>query len=78
MVGFWTPVANLRRPDMKDGWSQTPALSSGGAGGVGGGVKIIDITDDSFLPPQTWQFPEVGEEELQEIIRKLEDRFLPR
>ena len=49
----------------------------GGAGGAGGGVKIIDIMDDSFLPPQTWQFPEVGEEELQEIIRKLEDRFLP-
>ena len=38
----------------------------------------MDIMDDSFLPPQTWQFPEVGEEELQEIIRKLEDRFLPR
>ena len=36
-----------------------------------GGV-IVDITDDSFLEPQTWEFPEVGEE-LEEIIRKLEE-----
>ena len=26
MEAFWTSVANLRRLEMKDGWTQTPAL----------------------------------------------------
>ena len=82
MAGWWTSMTHPEKEtqtetDMMDGWSMTPPLSigAGGAGGAGGGV-IVDITDDSFLQPQTWEFPEIGEEELQEIIRKLEDRFL--
>ena len=42
---------------MKDAWTQTQTQT---------------VSDDTDFPPQTWQFPEIGEEELQEIIRKLE------
>ena len=81
MEAFWTSVANLKRPQMKDAWTQTvepePEMEPGlggeeGSKGAGGGVKIIDVSDDSYFPPQTWEFPEIGEEDLQEIIRKLE------
>ena len=66
---------------MKDAWTQTvepePEMEPGlggeeGSKGAGGGVKIIDVSDDTYFPPQTWEFPEIGEEDLQEIIRKLE------
>ena len=30
------------------------------------------VSNDTDFPPQTWQFPEIGEKELQEIIQKLE------
>ena len=43
-----------------------------GSKGAGGGVKIIGVSDDTYFPPQTWHFPEVGEEDLQDIIQKLE------
>ena len=81
MEAFWASVANLKRPQMKDAWTQTvepePEMEPGlggeeGSKGAGGGVKIIDVSDDSYFPPQTWEFPEIGEEDLQEIIRKLE------
>ena len=81
MEAFWTSVANLRQLQMKDAWTQTvepePEMEPGlggeeGSKGAGGGVKIIDVSDDSYFPPQTWEFPEIGEEDLQEIIRKLE------
>ena len=77
MEAFWASVANLKRPQMKDAWTQTvePVLrGEEGSKGAGGGVKIIDVSlsDDTYFPPQTWEFPEVGEEDLQEIIRKLE------
>ena len=82
MEAFWASVANLKRPQMKDAWSQTvqpePEMKPGLRGeeerkGAGRGVKIVrDGSDDTYFPPQTWEFPEVGEEDLQEIIRKLE------
>ena len=81
MEAFWASVANLKRPQMKDAWTQTvepePEMEPGlggeeGSKGAGGGVKIIDVSDDTYFPPQTWEFPEIGEEDLQEIIRKLE------
>ena len=30
------------------------------------------VSDDNNFPRQTWKFPEIGEEDLQEIIGKLE------
>ena len=66
MQAFWASVANLKRPQMKEASTQTvETVEPGfrgeveGAGG-GGGVKIIS--------PRS----EVGEPDLEEIIRKLE------
>ena len=63
MEAFWASVANLKRPQMKEASTQTvePGFRGEveGAGG-GGGVKIIS--------PRS----EVGEPDLEEIIRKLE------
>ena len=61
MEAFWASVANLKRPQMKEASTQTvePGLR-GEVEGAGGGVKIISRRS------------EVGEADLQEIIRKLE------
>ena len=61
MEAFWASVANLKRPQMKDAWTQTvePGLR-GEDKAAGGGVKIIS--------PRS----EVGEADLEEIIRRLQ------
>ena len=61
MEAFWASVANLKRPQMKEASTQTvePGLR-GEVEGAGGAVKIIS--------PRS----EVGEPDLEEIIRKLQ------